>query len=160
MTDDCLLIKREGRVCLAVPAYPALRLWPDSVSALQLESVAQSASALESGKWRLAIDRHAAETELVQLSALFVLQNPAKASGDGIEVAPLKGSQAMMALVESAFVLDLVSKESIRHNFALVSTLAEAGLPMFSLNFPRRYEVLSEVRNKVMDIVQSCTATA
>ena len=34
LSDDCLVIERDGRGFLARPFYPGARLWPDSVHAV------------------------------------------------------------------------------------------------------------------------------
>jgi hypothetical protein len=157
LTDDCLLVASSGgQGFKAIPAYPALRLWPDSLAALELHAAARVTTTLESGKARLMLGGGLAGACPMALSALFVLGDPAVAPSHGVEIEPLRGNKAMMALIESAFVLDLVSKESIRHNFAVVSTVARSGIPLFSLNFPRRYEILEEVRQAVAEVSANC----
>jgi hypothetical protein len=60
---------------------------------------------------------------------------------------------AMMAMIESAFILDVVSKEAARRNFQLVADVAQSGVPLFTLNFARRYELLPKVQAVVKELV-------
>ena len=60
---------------------------------------------------------------------------------------------AMMAMIESAFMLDVVSKEAARRNFQLVADVAQSGVPLFTFNFARRYELLPKVQAVVKELV-------
>ena len=156
LTDDCLLLQPGDSGFVGIASYPALRLWPDSLAALGAGSKIRSHAELDSGKARLNLIEAAESPVAPPLSALFLLGDPATPPDSGVLVKPLTGARAMMSVIESAFVLDPVSRDAIEHNFALVSTLARSALPMFSLNYPRRYDILSEVQLKVAEVVEDC----
>lgn len=156
ITDDCLLVQPVGSGLEVIPAYPALRLWADTLSWLELDRPAPATTMLDSGKTRLELNPKPQNHVATRLCAAFLLGDPTMAPVDHVVVEPLGGNQAMMALIESAFALDVVSRGSIRRNFALVGTLARSGLPLFTLNFPRQYDMLAEVRSTVHEVVAGC----
>lgn len=150
LTDDCLLIQAIDSGLLAIPAYSSLRLWPDSFDALGYELPTGMSNKLSEGKYRLAIKQRESGLLEAKLAALFVLGSPDDAPVDGrVSCKPLSGSQAMMSLIESAFVLDPVSVDAARQNFSLLGMLSKQDTPIYSLNYERNHTLLPQVRATV-----------
>jgi hypothetical protein len=156
MSDDCLLIEQNGTGVAAIPAYSGLRLWPDSFAALAFGAGQCAVDESVNGKRRLEINNPAGGDNPVALSALFLLGSTDEAPrDDSIAMARVTGSGMMMALIEAAFVLDLVSPDAARRNFRLLGAIALQDTPVFSLNFPRRHAFLPQVRAAVERLLRA-----
>ena len=159
ITDDCLLIERSDSSLIGMPAYPGLRLWPDSFTALFSRSDQSEATTLETGKIKLTIDPGGNENAKRQLAALFILGDP---TGFGMNeptrIELVHGRAVMMAMVEAAFVLDLVSHDSLRRNFSLIGDVTQSKVPVYTLDYPRQYALLPMVRAMVEKTVQADSA--
>jgi hypothetical protein len=154
VTDDCLLLEKRGSSLVGIPAYPSLRLWPDSMAALLTGTGRYLPVAHDTGKFRMTVDSGQAGKGPVPLSALFILGESSDApANDAVQYEPVRGNTVMMAMIESAFVLDLVSREVVRRNFEVVGEVAQAGLPVYTLNYSRRYALLPKVRAIVEKLV-------
>jgi hypothetical protein len=102
----------------------------------------------------LGIEPDRAGSSPAAISALFVLGDADKApDDDSVLVETVSGMTAMMAMIESAFTLDVVSNEATRRNFQLVADVAQSGVPLFKLNYARRYELLPKVQAVVRELV-------
>jgi hypothetical protein len=55
----------------------------------------------------------------------------------------------MIELVKHSFLLDIEERAMLNHHFAQLTDLVSK-VSCFSLDFPRRYEELAEVRNVVI----------
>ncbi len=156
MSDDCLLIEQNGTGVAGIPAYSGLRLWPDSFAALAFGAGQCTMDESVNGKHRLQIKNPAGGDEPVALSALFLLGGTDEAPlDDSIALARVTGSSMMMALIEAAFVLDLVSPDAARRNFRLLGAIAHQDTPVFNLNFPRRHAFLPQVRAAVERLLRA-----
>lgn len=161
MSDDCLLIEQNGTGVAGIPAYPGLRLWPDSFAALAFGAGQCAVEESVNGKRRMEIKNPAGKNpaggdDRVALSALFLLGSTDEAPrDDSIAIARVTGSSMMMALIEAAFVLDLVSPDAARRNFRLLGAIALQDTPVFSLNFPRRHTFLPQVRAAVERLLRA-----
>ena len=162
LTDDCLLLENRAGVVSAVPAYPSLRLWPDSASELaaglsnskgeyERDAAQFSEMAHYTRKKQLLFEPVAQATtpEWLEISALFVLADPASSGADGqVKAEPLGGNLTVMAFIEALFALDVVSKDAVKGNFEAVRHVA-GGMAVFRLIYPREFEILP----KVLDLV-------
>jgi hypothetical protein len=91
----------------------------------------------------------------IPLNALFILGDPSAAPADeAVLLEPVSGSAAIMAMIEAAFVLDVESRVSVQRNFETVGELARSGIPVFLLNYERRYARLVNIRRAVENVVQ------
>jgi hypothetical protein len=157
LTDDCLLVEKHGSGLVGIPAYPSLRLWPDSLEEMFPDSENFTAMAHYTNKRQLQdLEAEQASSGPVPISMLFILGEADKAPHvDSVLLEPVSGTTAMMAMIESAFALDVVSEEAVRRNFQLVAEVAQSGVPVFALNYARRYQLLPKVREAVEKVVHS-----
>jgi hypothetical protein len=155
LTDDCLLVEKRGLALFGIPAYPSLRLWPDSQEAMFPGSRRFTEMAHYTNKRQLTgIETEQASADPIAITVLFVLGEAGKAPrDDSILIEAVSGMTAMMAMIESAFTLDVVSKEVARRNFQLVADVAQSGVPLYTLNYARRYELLPKVQAVVKKLV-------
>ena len=154
VTDDCLLLEKHGSSVAGIPAYPSLRLWPDSMAALLAGTGRPLPAAHNTDKIRMTVDSGQAGNGPVPLSALFILGDSSDApANDAVQYEPVRGNAVMMAMIEAAFVLDLVSRKVVRRNFEVVGEVAQAGVPVYTLNYSRQYALLPKVRAIVEKLV-------
>lgn len=151
ITDDCLLLEQRDGHVKAIPAYPSMRLWPDSLAALagdeRLQGVQVSSMAHYTSKKQLRFAPAAmpAAVGRTDLSALYLLAEPGTAGENRpITIEPVFGSTAIMALIEPLFALDVRDRDVMKSNFARVGRMAGA-VPIFHLAYPRDFSVLPEV---------------
>jgi hypothetical protein len=66
-----------------------------------------------------------------------------------VSIEPIGGRDAMIELVRHTFLLDIEEREMLLHHFGQLTELAR--LPMFfRLDYPRRYDLLPQVRDAVI----------
>ena len=129
LADDCVVIDMKDGHPWAVPSYAGLRLWPSSVSALYHEGAESGAVAHYTEKRRVAPaeGRLPYTSQAVPITGMYWLDpvEPSPASRGGrAAVVPIRGREACMALVKSAFQLDITDPAATRRSFEQVSHLA------------------------------------
>jgi hypothetical protein len=148
LTDDGLLIKEKDNNIKALPCYPSLRLWPESLTALFDEFPSQQAMASYSSKNRVRLPQNN-KNEPMELAALFVLEKPAlENEAATIRVSPLSVRDACMELVRNSFQLDVSNHRQVTSMFAAASIVAEQ-VPVFSLSYPRDFSILPAVHEAI-----------
>lgn len=146
LTDDGLVINREGSVFMAHPSHPSIRLWDDSRAAL-LDDVVTSAPIAYTSKARILSASGLTHCdEPTPLAAAFFL-------GDGaakeIELNRASGADAVAAWVAHTFILDIDDATALSRHFKDVALLAER-VPCYHLDYPRRYETLGPLRAAIL----------
>jgi len=154
LSDDCLLLERRENTVHAIPAYPSLRLWPDSADALFARREAESLQAAEMAHYtsKQVFSPLVAASLAVRspLRALFLLGPPVDDGSIGVE--ETRGMSAIMALIEAQFALDVVDRQAVQRNFECVQQVA-GHVPLFRLSYPRDYGILSQVCAKIIDFL-------
>ena len=147
LTDDGLLIEREGDTFVAMPSFPQLRLWTDSNEAIL---GVQDARALPDGdeKRRVAAtDEMPFGTQPAGLRAIYLL-GPGEV--ESLVIEPLGLAAAFNALLQHSFILDIDNHARMRLQWEQVAVLAEK-IPCFTLDYPRRYEQFPGVLEAILD---------
>jgi hypothetical protein len=158
LSDDCLLLEPGNDGVLAIPAYPSLRLWPDSLAAMRESGWLSTAKPVEmahySKKSQLLVHANEVTTpeSWPRLAALFLLDLPADDAAVHIE--PAGGKEGLMALVENGFALDVVDKPVVARNFERSGRLANA-LPIYRLHYARDFQNVSCVVAKIRNFLAS-----
>ena len=152
VADDYVLLSEAGDGYLAAPAYPGLRLWEDSAahfagSAAGLTQVAQYTS---KRRWEPPLG--AAPDERFPLQALVVLGEEPEPDDDPVRIAPLRGSEAFVALYQQAFRLQPDGREGQAAELDRFVALARR-VPVLLLEHRRDYALLPEVTGAVLDAV-------
>jgi len=156
LTDDCLAVDFDGDRVRAIPSYPGLRLWPDSLTAMFPSREAEATPmAHYSDKKRLPSTPSATRPLAPPIDAILVLQH---ADGsDVIELSPVSPQQACMALITNSFQLDL---GDLRHTHKLLGLAADLArqIPVFTLRHPRDYAALPRVVEHIRAALEQATA--
>jgi hypothetical protein len=152
LTDDGLLIEKMGGKYVVQPSHPSIRLWEDSREALakQVSVIAPS------------VDYNKKARFLADKNFLFCSENrPLKHVyflGDGsskdVTINAVGGQLPTLEMLKHCFLLGVDKREILAHNFEQLAELSR--LPIFfSLDYPRRYDMLDRVRQAVTEHVQS-----
>jgi hypothetical protein len=162
LTDDGLIVTAGESCSFALPVYPGLRLWPQSVAALFEEPVPDAKVALfeepvpdakvscYSEKQRIQLPRQVGPSS-AKLSVLYILSsvNSDDAAG-GIGVKRLSPRDACIELIRYSFQLDV---SNIRHSavlMALASAITQQ-LPVFTLAYPHDFSILPAVHEAILE---------
>lgn len=143
LSDDCALLRMDDRGVTAVPTYPSLRMYDDSISQTVGTGGATASVAGYSQKRRVAVADATADGAARQVHAIYLLNDPAApVTRHGVD--PLPPAVACMAIVEHSFRLDMTSTA---HTTALLRQAAGVlqRIPAFSLRYPRDYTSSSQL---------------
>lgn len=149
LSDDCILLEPDGDGFRALPTYPSLRLYPDSLAALFPDTPDTSSVAAYSEKRRLPTNTPEEPALDMPVDALYLLGDPAQ-SGDAIRITSLRPAEACEALLRHSFRLDLADRAANAHQFALCGAAAR-GLPAFRLDYPRDFARAGELVQHISD---------
>ena len=146
LTDDALLIKESDNGCLAMPSHASLRLWQDSAEALVDERIAKASTISYSSKARLLAGEGLAYSEQQQpLLAAFVLNSE---NATAVSIQELNGVDRYMAWLGNSFLLDVEDHDLLSQHFEWTHRISDQ-VPTFSLDYPRDYGMLPQVRNAI-----------
>lgn len=149
LTDDCLVIDRSRRGLLARPFYPGARLWSDSVRAIGASRRSSLPVAHDTRKRRLDGGHVSCQSEALPLSRIFVLDRPAKhRARQRLALTRLRGGDALIAVLECTFQIDIGDADAVRRAFELQSHLVRA-LPVHRLTYPWRLARLAATRDAI-----------
>ncbi|HLW78555.1 MAG TPA: hypothetical protein VKU44_03060 [Terriglobia bacterium] len=151
LADDCLLLEEQDGRLVAVPSYPGLRLWPETVSQVFEQSPALTQVAHYSGKQRLGpasdlpFSLHPAPVARVY----FLAESSEASVNPVVTIEPLSPKEALLSLVRYAYLLDMKDREVLREKFDRLGRLA--GMPLFyRLAYQREFTVLPQVRQAIL----------
>jgi hypothetical protein len=145
LTEDGMVLCEQVDGFQVLPSDPSVRLLNDSKAALISAQAESSIPSTE--KSRVFADmrlRHCDQP--THLRQIYLLGSK---EGSGISIERLGCRDAMLNLVQHAFVLDLESKQMRADHFRRLGRLL-ARVECFQLNYPRRYSALEEVRSTVI----------
>jgi hypothetical protein len=151
--DGCTLLSDDGLVVTAgddrvqaIPTYPSLRLWPDSLETLFPDRPPVTQMAEYSDKCRLRVDDgQPSAPQAVVVDALFLL-GEAEGSSGAVRVEPVTPRDVVLPLLSNSFQLDVTTRTATARLLHAASVVADR-VPAFRLSFPHRYEVLPDVRD-------------
>ena len=151
LTDDCLVLNKEGSRFLAVPSYPSLRLWPESVFAMSRNPSDYSQVADYSTKKRLrADDQFSFYTEVAMIKRFYILSN----NPSGVVIEPLRPREVIPEMVKFLFVIDVNDRTQMKEKFEALSAIA-GHCPCYRLAFPRDFSLLSQLRQSILSHVST-----
>jgi len=140
LTDDCVVLDFDDGEVRAIPSYPGLRLWPDSLSALFVDQESLPV-AHYSEKQRLARPDTGARMS-ARIDSILVLHDPGDCTA--IRIDPLPPQSACMALIGNAFQLDMGDHLNVSRLLRLAAD-ASHRIPVLALSYPRDYAALPRV---------------
>ena len=148
LSDDVLVVRSVEGQTVVLPGEPTLRLWQDSEDALMVDAGARrlpDVSYSTKGHFELG-QRFARCDEPLPLKAVFVLSTN---DAPRPVIADRENGASVTDLVQHSFLLDRVEASARRAHFEALATLA-ASIPIFSLEYPRRYDALEDVRTTIL----------
>ena len=147
LTDDGLQLEKDVSGYVIRPSHPSIRLWEDSSRALIPESTELAPPVEFTPKSRfLAGDEVAYCDAPRSLRAVYFL---GEGETDSVFIEPVGGRDAMVELVKHSFLLDIEAREMLTHHFGQLAELVKTPM-FFRLDYPRRYDLLPEVREAVI----------
>ncbi len=159
LTDDTLLVDapRQGHEDLrAYPGYPSVRLLADSLSSLFPERKAGRDDAVRTGpdhKDDIHLDDSSVPFahESAPLRAVYFLERGA--TDAPIQITPLSARESYLALVQSAFHLDLNDADEYKRHFDRFARIARR-LPARRVDYPSDLERLGELTRALREDVR------
>ena len=152
LTDDSLIIDESTDRCRAAPSHASLRLWQDSVDAIVGDRQVRADSISYSRKARLLAGEGLPYCDTPQpLLAAFFLRNEGVAS---VAIGEMSGTSRCMEWIEHSFLLDIEDKDLLARHFEWTHRIAES-VPTFTLDYPRDYGILPDVRRAVLQQVKN-----
>lgn len=136
-SDDCVQLRFANGRYEALPTYPSLRLYSDSLDAVFPATPHTARVASYTEKLRVSLDEQVTTNDAVPVDALYVLGDPAE-GGATAEITPLSPSHACQALIAHSFRLDLGDRGGNAGHFARCAAVVKA-VPAFRLDYPRDY---------------------
>jgi energy-coupling factor transporter ATP-binding protein EcfA2 len=139
LTDDGLVLYREGNTFFADPHLSSIRLLPDSeLAVMGTDTLPDDGSA---GKVRV----HAGPmvpyaSQRARLRGIYLMREP---NSPEMVFQPLSIAERVDALLQHSFLLDSKDKKRVRGHFEAMGALAD-GCPMFGLDYPRDYSRLDD----------------
>jgi len=123
LSDDALPVLERGQAFLAQPAYPRVRLWPESVRALYGTDEALPLLTPNWDKRYLTLDENGEsfQSDPLPLAAVYLLDERTEEAGPAIEtVAP---AEALVALITHSYVNYLLDKAMRSQEFEFLGRL-------------------------------------
>jgi hypothetical protein len=156
LSDDCLVLMEKDGGIYAVPAYPGLRLWKDSVSCLFGDNGTHESVAHYTEKLRLDFKNRpttfCSEPKLLKRLYTIADSSEAKRKPD-IVIEPLSPQESFMALVRCAFRLDITDHNMLTRQFHFLERVASR-VSVRRLIFSRDFNLLPVVREAIFKDLQ------
>ncbi|MBK9123580.1 MAG: hypothetical protein IPM16_10750 [Chloroflexi bacterium] len=154
VSDDCVVVSNSEPIT-AAGIYPGMRLWPDSVEALGTSEDESTPMAHYSSKRRIAVnaEQDDVRTNPIPLLNAYLLAPPDEPE-TAISITEIPPHERVIHLLEHSFRLDPTDRERNAAEFERLTALAER-LPMYRLQYPRRYDALPDVRAAILAHVAS-----
>jgi len=152
VSDDCLTLLENVNELHALPAYPGLRLWDDALTHLFGDNGSHESVAHYTDKRRVELKKRleAHCTQPQPLRRLYTIVNPSETEREsGIKIERLSSRESFMALVESAFRLDITDHKMLARQFHFLERVA-AKISVRRLAFPRDFNLLPAVRGAIL----------
>ena len=152
LTDDCLLLREEPGQVTAIPSYPGLRLWPETVNTIfgAHKSLAEVAHYSEKRRLNQSVGILfcSGPTPLRRIYFLAPLEVPGETVTINIDA--VSPRYAFMELVKHRYLVDITDRFRLRQEFERLSRIA--ALPLFyRLTFPRDFSMLRNVQQAVLE---------
>jgi hypothetical protein len=141
ITDDCLVVDPVTR--RALPCYPSLRLWPESLEAVRGSGRMLGPAAHYTSKQRLFVrNGERFDHTPVPLGPFYFLGTRRRSR---IAIEALSAHEAFLELVKHSFILDPQRARNLKSQFRSAARLARFARA-FRLSYPRDFARLPEVR--------------
>ena len=158
LSDDTLWVRSQAGKPVVLPAEATIRLWKDSEDALRAADGARrlpDVSYTSKGQFALG-ERFAHCDKTLPLSAIFVLS---KHDVPAPIIVRREAGAGLTDIVQHSFLLDRNDPVARRAHFESIATLA-ASVPVFSFDYPRRYDALENARTAILSYANETRPSA
>jgi len=155
LSDDCLVLEEDDGHILAIPAYPGLRLWADTLDALGENLSLSQPVAHYTSKKRLVLDSHLTDFPkrsypLVRIYSLVRSDvNEGKISHSSTVIERLSRRDGFMELVQFTFRFDITNREMLLRQFGALERLV-SHVPVRRLQVPNAISSLPAVCEAIL----------
>jgi hypothetical protein len=158
LSDDCICIELRDAGVTAMPTYPSLRLFADSLAEVMPNAAATSAVAEYSDKRRLPMPAKGTDLKSRPVTALYLLGDPATAPTETV-ITAVRPAEACLALIRDSFQLDVTDRSRMVSQLERCSEVARR-LPAFHLDYPRDFSRSSTLLQRLSEHLQSLPLSA
>lgn len=158
LSDDCVQLHLINGKYAAIPTYPSLRLYADSLNTLFPGAVNTAPVASYSQKQRVALELPEGALAAVPVDALYILGDPAHA-GDGVRISSMRPSLTCQALIAHSFRLDLGEHAGNVAHFTRCAAAVNA-VPAFRLDYARDFSQSRSLVDAILQHLSSLPGTA
>lgn len=153
LSDDCTLLRLQGSAVTALPTYPSLRLFPDSLEHAVPTGTPSTAMARYSDKRRVHV--HDAGEIPQQVHAMYLLDGNSSRSALSIEAR--RPAAACLDLIRHSFQLDVTNR---KRSAALLPYCGEVArkVPAFTLSYMHAFEEAHSLVNALGKHIQALPA--
>lgn len=151
--DDCLALLVKNNETFAMPAYPGLRLWEDSLVYLFGDDGAYASVAHYTDKRRVEIEKIQTSycTEPKPLKRIYTIAAPPEGKDEtDIAIEKLSPRESFMALVRCTFKLDITDQRMLKQQFHFLERMV-SNVSIRRLAFPRDFKFLPAVREAILN---------
>lgn len=156
LSDDCAVLRVRGEHVEALPTYPSLRMYEDSIGQTVSADAEISPVATYTRKKRVTLDPPAYARVIPAVRAIYLLNDPADPA-EHHTITPLSPMLACMAMIEHSFRLDVTDAEQTRHLLAQAATVLRQ-VPAFSLRYPRDYTANQQLVEQLLGHINTAPA--
>ena len=158
LSDDALLLGKNGDAVVGIPSYAGMRLLQDSFQALHLdgdEHTAVRKVAHYSSKKRIIFSNEITKTA-IPIKAVFILNDPEALSLGSPSFSRVTGYRAAIELTKHAFSLDVTDPSLMGKQLQSLAGLCGSDcLSIFTLQFQRDHELLPLVCKEIVSLVST-----
>ena len=151
--DDCLAILTKHDQIFAIPAYPGLRLWEDTLDYLFGDNGTYISVAHYTNKRRVEIEKipKAYCTEPKPLKRLYTIANASEDKNKSdIVIERLSARESFMALIRCAFRLDITDQRMLKRQFHFLEQLV-SNVSVRLVSFPKNFRFLPAVGEAILN---------
>ncbi len=136
-SDDCVQLKQEQTEWLALPTYPSLRLFEDSIENNFPANFLSSPVSDYSDKQRITLPSKP-ETKAPALHAMYFLSDP-KNTYTQTEISTMRPGAVCIELIERSFRLDLSNRVQSQQLMKVAAALTQS-VPAYRLCYPHDFD--------------------
>ncbi len=154
LSDDCLVLKNHRGNLSATPAYPGLRLWDDTLSALDFTCSPTRPVAHYTTKQRLLTpDRidHLPETSRALVAIYSLIRQPIEDAQPfpSVQSERLTRRAALMELLPHVFRMDVTDRHMLIRQLDFLEQVVTQ-VPIYRLQFPSSFATLDQLRETIL----------
>jgi hypothetical protein len=145
LSDDCAVLRTDAAgSLLAIPTYPGLRLYGDSLENVFRVIPNTIRVASYTSKRRVQLNRKAEGVKSVGVRSIYLLSDPDLEPASDIVIQPAPTAQTCMGIVENSFRLDVRSRAQSTTIFKQAAAISRA-TPAYTFRYPRDYSYNSAI---------------